>query len=179
MKSENVTDFNSHDFQFLASENTGIITAPSIMNKESIIAIVLGLTLGVFVALGAVFYTVQKQKQANTEATSGNNASSSASMAKISMPPTVTVLQSLDIDRPQSGIVTQNKSVTVVGKTGKKALLVFQSPIKTLIEETETGSFSIDFPLALGENTITVSAYYTNVAIPVQKKLFVYRIIPE
>jgi len=179
MKSEGTTDFRSHYFQFPAQENTVIITTPSIMNRESIIAIVLGLTLGVIVALGAVFYTVQKQKQANTEASSANNASSSASMAKISMPPTVTVLQSLDIDRPQSGIVTQNKSITVVGKTGKQALLVFQSPIKTTVEETETGNFSIDFPLALGENTITVSAYYANVAIPVQKKLFVYRIILE
>lgn len=148
------------------------------MNKESIIAIVLGLGLGVIVALGAVFYTVQKQKQANSDVST--SASSSAKLATPSnIPPTVTVLQSLDIEKPQSGIVTQNKTVTVAGKAGKKALLVFQSPIKSQTLETEMGDFSIDFPLALGENTITVSAYYTNVAIPVQKKLFVYRIIPE
>lgn len=179
MKSDDVTGQDPQDFQFLAQQNAGIMSVPTIMNRESIIAIVLGLTLGVLVALGAVFYTVQKQKQANTEATNSSSASSSASLVKISIPPTVTVLQSLDIDRPQSGIVTQNKTVTVVGKTGKEALLVLQSPIKTITEETKTGSFSIDFPLALGENTITISAYYANVAIPVQKKLFVYRIIPE
>lgn len=181
MKSDDVTGQDPQDFQFLAQQNAGIMSVPTIMNRESIIAIVLGLTLGVLVALGAVFYTVQKQKQANTEATNSSfaSSSSSASLVKISIPPTVTVLQSLDIDRPQSGIVTQNKTVTVVGKTGKEALLVLQSPIKTITEETKTGSFSIDFPLALGENTITISAYYANVAIPVQKKLFVYRIIPE
>lgn len=179
MKNDDMTDQDPQDFRFMASENAGIMSASTIMNRESLIAIILGLTLGVMVALGAVFYTVQKQKQANTEAADNNSASASASMIKVSIPPTVTVLQSLDIDRPQSGIVTQNKTVAVVGKTGKQALLVFQSPMKTMVEETKTGSFVIDFPLALGENTITISAYYANVAMPVQKKIYVYRIIPE
>ncbi len=148
------------------------------MNKESIIAIILGLTLGIAVAVGAVYYTVQKQKSANSEASATKTGTASASMT-VSIPPTVTVLQSLVIERPQSGIVTKEKTMGVTGKKGKQALLVIQSPIHTETQFTETGSFSSDFPLALGENTITISAYYAGVAIPVQKKVFVYRIIPE
>ncbi|MFO0704320.1 MAG: hypothetical protein U0525_06435 [Patescibacteria group bacterium] len=148
------------------------------MNKETIIAIVLGLTLGLAASVGAVYYTVQKQKMANSQANATEKKATNSAIM-VSIPPTVTVLQSLDIEKPLSGIVTQNKNVSVVGKTGKKALLVFQSPIKTIAQETENGDFTVDFPLALGENTITVSAYYANAAMPVQKKIFVYRIIPE
>lgn len=150
------------------------------MNKESIIAIVFGLALGVVVAIGAVFYTVQKQKVINSPGTSSKtDATNSGALKPITVPPTVTVLQSLEIEKPQSGIVTQEKIVKVSGRSGKNVLLVFQSPIKTIAKESENGSFEVDFPLALGENTITVSAYYASVPVPVQKKIYIYRIIPQ
>ncbi len=150
------------------------------MNKESIIAIVFGLVLGVGVAIGAVFYTVQKQKINNSSGSIfKSDATNSGALKPVTIPPTVTVLQSLDIEEPQSGIVTQEKTVQVSGTSGKNVLLVFQSPIKTIAQESENGSFKLDFPLALGENTITISAYYPSVPVPVQKKIYIYRIIPQ
>lgn len=148
------------------------------MNKESIIAVVLGLVLGIGVAFGVVFYTVNKQKHENTAIQQAGNASGSASLKPSSAPPTVTILQSLELSSPQSGSITQDKSTVIKGSAGPKTLIIVQSPIKTSTMSVEKDVFSIDFPLALGENTISVSAYHEGAVLPVQKKLYVYRLIP-
>lgn len=149
------------------------------MAKESIIAIVLGLVLGVIVALAAVLYTVNVQKKHNTQM-KGNGSQSSASSTLVpeSLPPTVTVLRSLEISDPKSGSTTSGKSIIIKGTAGSKTLIVIQSPVKTQVLNTEKDTFSVDFPLALGENVITVSAYHEEAVLPVQKKLYIYRLNP-
>lgn len=149
------------------------------MNKESLIAIVLGLLLGALVAFGAVYYTVNKQKKINSAINNvANQASNSGELQPSKIPPTVTVLRSLEITNPQSGSITQDKSTTIKGLTGANTFIIIQSPIKTQTQKTTTNAFSIDFPLALGENVITISAYAEDSAVPVQKKLYIYRLIP-
>lgn len=147
------------------------------MNKESIIAIVLGLVLGIVVAVAAVSITVSRQKAKNSQIQkTESTATAGAQLQTTIIPPTVTVLQSLQIDAPQSGIITQDKSATIKGNAGANTLLVVQSPIKTTINKLDKATFSIDFPLALGENVITVSAYHEGASVPVQKKLYIYRL---
>lgn len=147
------------------------------MAKESVIAIVLGLVLGVAVALAAVVYTVNIQKKQNTQIQK-ETASSSSSLVSVTIPPTVTVLRSLEISSPQSGSTSQEKTIVIKGIAGARTLIVVQSPIKTQSLNTDKEAFSIDFPLALGENVITVSAYHEAAVIPVQKKLYIYRLNP-
>lgn len=149
------------------------------MAKESVIAIILGLVLGVAVALVAVFYTVGTQKDANTKsAQDASAASASSKLDTISIPPTVTVLRSLEIISPQSGSIVESKTLTIKGTAGVGTLLIIQSPVKTQVTQTDRDSYSLDFPLALGENVITLSAYHAGSVIPVQKKLYVYRLNP-
>lgn len=149
------------------------------MTKEALIAIALGLLLGVLVAFVAVFYTVKVQKDTNTKtSTVVDNASESSTLSATTIPPTVTVLRSLEITAPQSGSTAEGKSVTLKGSAGIGTLLIIQSPVKTQIIKTDRDAFLVDFPLALGENVITVSAYHEGSTIPVQKKLFVYRLNP-
>lgn len=150
-----------------------------LMTRESIIAIVLGLALGVIVALVAVVYTVNVQKQQNTSMQKKTNeATSSSSIVSVTIPPTVTVLRSLEIIAPQSGSTTQDNSTTIKGTAGTNTLIIVQSPIKTQIVKTDKDAFDINFPLALGENAITVSAYHEGSVLPVQKKLYIYRLNP-
>lgn len=149
------------------------------MTKESIIAIVLGLVLGVVVALAAVVYTVNVQKKQNTDMQKGaKEATSASALVPVTVPPTVTVLRSLEIIAPQSGSTSPDKTTTIKGTAGKNTLVIVQSPIKTQILKTDKDGFSIDFPLALGENVITVSAYHEGSVVPVQKKLYIYRLNP-
>lgn len=156
----------------------GIMDELQSMNKESIIAVAMGLVLGIGVAFGAVYYTVNKQKQTNTAILQGSGSSSSASLKPNVAPPTVTVLQSLEITSPVSGSITQEKTVIIKGTAGPKTLIIVQSPIKTQTQTIEKSTFSLDFPLAQGENTISISAYHKGAVIPVQKKLYIYRLIP-
>lgn len=152
---------------------------PLRMAKESIIAIVLGLVLGIIVAVAAVAYTVNIQKKQNTQIQKDTkDATASASVLSVTIPPTVTVLRSLEISSPQSGGVSTDKSITIKGTTGKNTLLIVQSPIKTQVVKTDKDAYSVDFPLALGENVITVSAYHEDAVLPVQKKLYIYRLNP-
>ncbi len=149
------------------------------MAKESVIAIVLGLVLGIIVAIAAVVYTVNIQKNQNTQMQKKTKEStSSSSLISVTIPPTVTVLRSLEIASPQSGSTTVDKATTIKGNAGSKTLLIVQSPIKTQVVTTDKDSYSIEFPLALGENVITVSAYHDGAVLPVQKKLYIYRLNP-
>ena len=149
------------------------------MTKETMVAIVLGLVLGVVVAVVAVVYTVNIQKQQNAQIQKGStSASASSSLISITVPPTVTVLRSLEISSPQSGSTSQEKTIFIKGTAGTRTLLIVQSPIKTLSFMTDKESYAIEFPLALGENVITVSAYHEGSILPVQKKLYIYRLNP-
>lgn len=146
------------------------------MTKESIIAIVLGLVLGVVVAFGVVAYTVHSQKERNTQTQS--DATSASVLVPSMVPPTVTVLRSLEILEPQSGTTFQNKSITIKGKAGANTLIIVQSAAKNQVITTQEDEFSLEFPLVLGENALTVSAYHAGSVVPVQKKLYMYRLDP-
>lgn len=155
---------------------SGIIKVDISMTKESIIAIVLGLVLGVAVAFAVVFYTVHTQKEQNTQIQP--DATGASVLVPSVVPPTVTVLRSLEITAPQSGTTAEGKTVAIRGNAGVKTLIIVQSAAKNQVLTTEQDSFSIDFPLVLGENAITVSAYHEGSVVPVQKKLYIYRLDP-
>jgi urease accessory protein UreH len=148
------------------------------MNKESIIAISLGLLLGTIVATGVVYFTIYKQRDANQKMsrTAIKQATQEGSMSQSVIPPTVTVPHSLEIIEPSSGVLTQDRNVKIKGVAGKDVFLVVQSQISTQVMQVKDGNFTFDFALALGENAIAVTAYYPDTSVPVQKKLYIYRL---
>ena len=145
------------------------------MNKESIIAIVLGLVLGILVAGGVVYLSVRQQRIQNTQIT--QSATPDAGLSPVVVPPTVVIMQSLDIKAPQSGSVTDAREVRIEGSAAIKSLLIMQSPLAAVSQKLESANFSMVMPLALGENTIQVSSYPEGSSAPIQKTVYIYRVI--
>ena len=138
------------------------------MKKETVIAIMLGIVFGVIVAVVMVVKTkdqqIDKVKPMNTA---------------LHITPTISVnntqFQPLQITSPETGVIVDKNAVTITGKASKDALIVIQSPIKTMIMKVTSETFSADFPLAFGENVITVSDYQKDTqAVAQEKELKIY-----
>lgn len=133
------------------------------MKKETIVAIFLGIGLGIIVALVII---VQSKRQEITKAKTLNEA------GKIT--PKVTVqnlqFQSLEVTAPEDKIIVGSSSVVIKGKAIKDALIVIQSPVKDLVFKNIKEEFSQEFPLALGENVIRIAVYPKDPSIRSQEK---------
>lgn len=146
------------------------------MNKESIIAIMLGLIFGVLVATGAVYLSIKRQQSLKAKTPV---ATASATLIPTVAPPAIVVMPTLELTAPASGSLTEAKSITIQGTTANKSLIIAMSPIMTKTLKLSTATFSIDMPLALGENAITIYSYPESGSTPVQKSVYIYRIAPS
>lgn len=86
---------------------------------------------------------------------------------KIIAPPissTITITQTknqpLEITAPKDGTVTDQKSISIKGKSEKNSLIVIQSATGEKIMKNNQIDFSLEFPLSLGENVIKITAYH-------------------
>ena len=133
------------------------------MKKETIIAIFFGLLLG---GAGALFLIV-KNKEIQLEKTN-----TMAPVLKIS--PSIVknngLVLALNVTEPADGTIVNKDSVMIKGKATKGSLIMIQSPIKDQVFKTEKDDFSVDFPLAFGENTILVTLYPADKQLPSQEK---------
>ncbi len=120
------------------------------MRKEIIIAIVFGVLLGLIVAV--VMVVRVRQFGGQNQIGAGNQVTPKVT-AKNSQ------LQPLEITSPAQDNITDKKTITIKGKALKQSLIVVESPIKDLALKNEKEDFSISFPLSLGENIISVTAY--------------------
>lgn len=132
------------------------------MKKETIAAISFGILLGV---VGA-FVMISKAKQIGSGKTSINNSktNTASSAAKLE-------IKSLEVKSPTNQSRSNKNSTTIKGKTNKNSLILIQSPIKELAFKNVKEDFSTSFPLALGENIITVTVYPKDPQIPPQQKV--------
>lgn len=131
------------------------------MKKETIAAIFFGILLGV----GGAVIMVGKAKQIGTNKVSVGSAKN--------ITPEVSrnaKIQPLQITQPKTQSKFATNSLTIKGKASKEGLIVIQSPIKELVFKNIKESFSVEFPLALGENVITVTVYPKESQIPAQTK---------
>ena len=133
------------------------------MKKETIIAIFFGVAFGALVAL----FLLAKNKEFQLTKTK-----TIAPIEKTNnKPKNIAVeVKFLEIINPQDSIILNSKSVKIEGKTDKGALLIIQSPIKEIALKSEKDQFSIDFPLALGENVIKITSYVNDAQIRSQEK---------
>ncbi len=68
-------------------------------------------------------------------------------------------LQPLVLTEPVDRAIVENNTVRLKGTAPKDSLIVIQSPIKDLIVSNKQERFDLEFPLALGENSIKIVVY--------------------
>lgn len=138
------------------------------MKKETIVAIVFGVLLGGFVAI--IIITKNRQVQLEKSKTIAPTEKP-ISLQKIDQ----FKFQPLEIINPASGVIVDKNEITITAKATKKSLVVIQSPIKDTVFKLEKDQFSVNFPLALGENIIRVAVYPQDKKLhPQEKELRVY-----
>ncbi len=142
------------------------------MKRESIIAILLGVFLGIGVGSVVLSQTNKDVKQAIETTTSE---------LKENVKPNRTQEKnvSFSISSPSEGATVSKNSVTITGKGTKDSLLVILSSSGTKIVKLAKDEFSTDLALALGENSIDVTYYPAGGGSDyIEKELSVYY-LPE
>jgi len=143
------------------------------MKRETIFAIIFGISLGVIVAVLVIFRSNEnkflKSKPINNQTknlTPKTNLSDNSPF--------------IDISSPTDKVVTQSNTVILKGRANKNSLIIIQSPIKELLFKNNKEAFEKEFPLALGENVIEFTNYPDDKNIPsVNKQLRVYYLPTE
>ena len=133
------------------------------MKKETVIAISLGIFLGIGVALIMVARTRQQETAKTKTISSETNITPKVSL-------TDNKYQLLEISQPQDSVIIDSETVKIRGKASKDSLIIIQSPIKEVIIKNSNVNFSSDFPLTDGENIIKVSAYPKDQSLRFQEK---------
>jgi hypothetical protein len=122
------------------------------MKKETVFALVLGITFGIGVAI--FFILTAKEKSIGDK--------------KIISAPTITITPvdfkepPFEITSPANNFVSTSKTITLTGKAAKNALLIISSPTSDKSLKTTSESFEVQFPLSDGENIIKVTSYLDN-----------------
>ncbi len=133
------------------------------MKKETSIAIVLGIALGIIVAVALVLKNRQVQIQNSRPITT-----------VLSITPTPIVkninVEALEITEPQNNAIISSNSVSIKGKVAKDSLVVIQSPIRNVIVKNAPEDLNVNFPLALGENVIHITVYPKDPQLSVKEK---------
>lgn len=122
------------------------------MKKETLIAVIFGILLGLILAVGIL--TKTKERELEKSKPLNNSLSLSPTLS-----PEAVAFQNLEISEPSENIIVNKKSVSIKGKANKDSLVIIQSPIKDMVLKQEKSDFSIEFPLAFGENIIKINVY--------------------
>jgi hypothetical protein len=122
------------------------------MKKETIIAIFFGLLFGGVVA---VFISL---KSRDIEL-SKNKVIAPPKEKILSANLTGTEIQPLVLTEPANDAIFEKNIIRFKGTAAKDSLIVIQSPIKDLIVKNTQEKFDLEFPLALGENSIKIVVY--------------------
>ena len=122
------------------------------MKKETIIAIILGLIFGGIVAVFISLKSKDIELSKNKVIAPLEEKSSSSSLVGAEMEP-------LEISEPANNAIVEKNAVHFIGTATKDSLIVIQSPIMDLAVINVSGKFDLEFPLALGENSIKIVVY--------------------
>ncbi len=138
------------------------------MKKESIVAIIFGIGLGVMVAFLVIFHSKERQL----------SQSKPLKVQKETLIPKIKVGNNspfIEIIVPENQIIVESQPIIIKGKANKNSLIVIQSPIKDIVFKNNNQEFEQSFPLAPGENVIEITNYPEDKNIPaVHKQLKVY-----
>lgn len=125
------------------------------MKKETTAAIIFGVIFGSILAVVLVLRNKQAQlKQSKTL----TKVVSVTPIAKSN----ASEFTQLELLEPKDEIISDKNSVNIKGKVAKNSTIIIQSPIRDLVIKADKEDFSTNFPLAYGENVISVTAYSTD-----------------
>ncbi len=133
------------------------------MKKETITAIIFGILLGSILGV----FLIAKNKRDQLEKTKTIVSTGTVNQIAKQVPLNV---QILEITEPQDREIVYKNAITIKGNSAKNSLIIIQSPIKDLVIKNDKESFSVDFPLALGENVIRISVYPNDKQLRTQEK---------
>lgn len=120
------------------------------MKKESIVAAVSGIILGVVIAI--VILINLKNKEIKDKKTIAPQISPTVSIMNVKT-------QGLEILEPANESIVSVKDIVIKGKSEKDALIVIQSATTEKVYKMTSNDFTIDFPLSQGENLIKITSY--------------------
>ena len=141
------------------------------MKQETIVAIVLGAVLGIGVGLVILSGTSKGDKKPIQQAKVNLKENTN------SRTPDKTVQFEVSTPIPESTV--SKNTVTITGKAVKDALLVIQSPAGNKISTLDKDTFSVDFPVSVGENMINIAIYSKGTGNDYQEKVVRVFYIPE
>ena len=121
------------------------------MKKETIVAIFFGLLFGSVVA---VFISLKSK-----DLELAKNKVIAPQKEKVSPNIAIVEQQPLVLSEPADRAIFENSIIHLKGSTAKDSLIVVQSPIKDLVVSNKQEKFDLEFPLALGENSIKIVVY--------------------
>ncbi len=130
------------------------------MRKEALIAIILGVVLGIG---GAAFLIIKTTFQRNQNLKLPQAQDSGRNVVGAQKD-----IVTLEVTTPQDGAIVTAPTIIVKGKAQKNTLIIIQTQIKETIAANQNGVFTATVPLALGENTLMVTAYPKDAKIPPQ-----------
>lgn len=133
------------------------------MKKEVIIAIILGFFLGGLLSF-IIVKSISKNQIIKNKPNLENENTYLTTKKKVEFKP-------LEILSPEENLIVYQNQIEIKLKLNKDTLLIIQSPIKELSVFCKEESFSTNFPLALGENLIEITAYSKERTIPAQRKI--------
>lgn len=143
------------------------------MKKETIIAIILGLLFGGVVAI----FISLKSKDIEL---SKNKVIAPPKENIVSPNLTSTEMQPLDLTEPANNAIFDKDIIRFKGTAVKDSLIIIQSPMKDVTVKNINGKFDIEFPLALGENSIKMVIYPKEKQFrPQEKSIKIYYIDSE
>ena len=122
------------------------------MKKETIIAIFLGLLFGGIVAVFISLKSKDIELSTNKVIAPLKEKSSALNL-------TGTEIQPLELSEPTNNAIFEKDTIRFKVTAAKDSLIIIQSPIKDLIVKNTQGKFDLEFPLALGENSIKIVVY--------------------
>jgi len=143
------------------------------MKKETIIAIILGLFFGGVVAI----FISLKSKDIEL---SKNKVIAPPKENIVSPNLTSAEMQPLDLTEPANNAIFDKDIIRFKGTAVKDSLIIIQSPMKDVTVKNINGKFDIEFPLALGENSIKMVIYPKEKQFrPQEKSIKIYYIDSE
>lgn len=137
------------------------------MRKETIIAIGMGILLGVGIGFVVLFQS-RRGDEAKVIPVTGDTENKK--IVKSVVPADKKILE---IPEPKPDSIVSTNKINIKGKAEKNSLIVIQTPLSNTVFKNEQEDFSSNITLALGENTISISAYSGN-STPQEVTLKVY-----
>ncbi len=138
------------------------------MKKETVTAVVFGIILGGILAVILIVKNRDSQLAKNKAIAPTEKTVQPALAVNADVKP-------MEIVSPDDRTIVDKNSVTIKVNAIKNSLVIIQSPAKDMVFMADKDQFSVDFPLAYGENVIRVAIYPKDKQLrPQEKELRVY-----